>query len=303
MTVQEQGAAHWYVSRNGAQLGPFDTREIEHYFVSGQLMASDAVWRSGWANWARAGDVFKHLIAPPPPPPPPAPPQAEAAPDPPPHAAARFADMPPPAGEKPKPAPAREEEEASEKPTRKAEAGKERHTAKLGGRTITIHRYTGVVVGSERRSQTTVSGGYNNQPVTTNTTHTNEIFLRMPDGSERTLDVEPAGIRIRVGNTVTVLLGTVGDKTDGWYGTVYNQDTRQLGHLPAGIARLAGPPLFKTGLLLLAIATGACVPLAMDRYGNPLPLITGAIAFIVWWMIGLGRRRALREAFANALDD
>ncbi len=319
MTIQDQGAAaHWYVSRSGAQLGPFDTREIEHYFVSGQLTASDAVWRSGWANWARAGDVFKHLIAPPPPPP--AAPPPDAAPAPAAQKAAKLADMPPQAKEtaaghtSARTLPEEDDVEVevtvetksqskTEHASRRAAAGKENPTARVGARIITIHRFTGVVVGSERRSQTRVSGGYNNQPVTTSTTHTNEIFLRLPDGAERTLDVEPAGIRIRVGNTVTVLLGTLGDQTDGWYGTVYNHDTRQLGHLPKGIAKLAGPPLFVTVLVLLGLASLACIPLAADRYGNPLPLILGCIAFAVWGLIGMSKRRALREAFEESLKD
>jgi hypothetical protein len=71
------GEFHWYVVRGEEQAGPFTDTQLRAYAEKGDLKPDDQVWRPGFENWQRAGDV-PGLLQPPkivrPPPPRPAPP-------------------------------------------------------------------------------------------------------------------------------------------------------------------------------------------------------------------------------------
>lgn len=47
----------WYYSKNGNQLGPIGTEEIQSKLASGEIASSDLVWKDGLADWLPAGQV------------------------------------------------------------------------------------------------------------------------------------------------------------------------------------------------------------------------------------------------------
>jgi hypothetical protein len=57
----------WYYSKNGAQLGPIGSAEMQSKLVSGDISPADLVWREGMADWLPAGQVaeLQAMIAPP----------------------------------------------------------------------------------------------------------------------------------------------------------------------------------------------------------------------------------------------
>jgi len=57
----------WYYSKNGAQLGPIGSAEMQSKLASGDISPTDLVWREGMADWQPAGQVaeLQALIAPP----------------------------------------------------------------------------------------------------------------------------------------------------------------------------------------------------------------------------------------------
>ena len=68
------GAAAFHVAVNGQQAGPFDLAALQQQAAAGSLTRASLVWKSGMAQWARAGDVpeLAALFANVPPPVPPA---------------------------------------------------------------------------------------------------------------------------------------------------------------------------------------------------------------------------------------
>ncbi|BCU77690.1 DUF4339 domain-containing protein [Luteolibacter sp. LG18] len=55
----------WYYSKNGTQLGPIGTEDIKAKLGSGEISATDLVWKEGMADWVPAGQVgeLRTLIA------------------------------------------------------------------------------------------------------------------------------------------------------------------------------------------------------------------------------------------------
>lgn len=51
------GAAAFHVAVNGQQAGPFDLASLQQQAASGQLTRASLVWKSGMAQWAKAGEV------------------------------------------------------------------------------------------------------------------------------------------------------------------------------------------------------------------------------------------------------
>ncbi len=47
----------WYYSKNGNQLGPISTEELQSKVVSGEIAKADLVWKDGLADWLPAGQV------------------------------------------------------------------------------------------------------------------------------------------------------------------------------------------------------------------------------------------------------
>jgi hypothetical protein len=68
------GGAAFHVAVNGQQTGPFDAASLAQQAASGQLTRSSLVWKTGMAQWAKAGEVpeLAMLFANTPPPVPPA---------------------------------------------------------------------------------------------------------------------------------------------------------------------------------------------------------------------------------------
>jgi hypothetical protein len=54
----------WYYSREGQQLGPVAWEELYRLASSGQIAATDLVWREGMPNWAEARTIPNLLAAP-----------------------------------------------------------------------------------------------------------------------------------------------------------------------------------------------------------------------------------------------
>jgi len=47
----------WYYSKNGTQLGPIGTEDIQSKLASGEIAQSDLVWKDGMADWLPAGQI------------------------------------------------------------------------------------------------------------------------------------------------------------------------------------------------------------------------------------------------------
>jgi hypothetical protein len=58
----------WYIARDGEQGGPLTDREMQEFIRGGYLHSEDLIWRRGFDNWQRAGDisVFLQLLPSPP---------------------------------------------------------------------------------------------------------------------------------------------------------------------------------------------------------------------------------------------
>jgi hypothetical protein len=57
----------WYIARDGQQAGPLTDREMQEFVRGGHLNSEDLIWRPGFDDWLRAGDisVFLQQISPP----------------------------------------------------------------------------------------------------------------------------------------------------------------------------------------------------------------------------------------------
>ena len=51
--------AKYHVAINGKAEGPFDMSELEQMTLGGTLTENSLVWKSGMANWAKAGDILE----------------------------------------------------------------------------------------------------------------------------------------------------------------------------------------------------------------------------------------------------
>ncbi|MGC4016668.1 MAG: GYF domain-containing protein [Luteolibacter sp.] len=47
----------WYYSKNGTQLGPISTEDIKAKLGSGEISATDLVWKEGMADWVPSSQV------------------------------------------------------------------------------------------------------------------------------------------------------------------------------------------------------------------------------------------------------
>jgi hypothetical protein len=47
----------WYYSKNGTQLGPISSEELKGKAGSGEIFATDLVWKEGMADWQPFGQV------------------------------------------------------------------------------------------------------------------------------------------------------------------------------------------------------------------------------------------------------
>lgn len=47
----------WYYSKNGTQLGPIGTEDIQAKLASGEISQTDLVWKDGMPDWLPAGQV------------------------------------------------------------------------------------------------------------------------------------------------------------------------------------------------------------------------------------------------------
>lgn len=60
----QKESAQWYVLQNQRRLGPIKKRDVLHLLVKEKLQASSYVYRPGFANWKRLGEVpeFTHFL-------------------------------------------------------------------------------------------------------------------------------------------------------------------------------------------------------------------------------------------------
>jgi hypothetical protein len=170
-------------------------------------------------------------------------------------------------------------------------------TIDIGMRKIHIYCFTGVVVDSQKSSQTSVTT-HNNGQVSSHTEHYNEIFVQKENGEEMSAEVGGTGVSIRPGNRVSVLWGIVGNAERGPYTTVVNHDTGAKGHMAKGINDVCGPPFYNMLIILFVFigVMGAGVLLSGD-FGGSIPLLVPTGVYF-WWLTG--RRRKLRAAMVEA---
>jgi hypothetical protein len=51
----------WYIARDGRQVGPLSDRGMQEFVRAGHLHSEDQVWRPGFDNWQRAGEISVFL--------------------------------------------------------------------------------------------------------------------------------------------------------------------------------------------------------------------------------------------------
>jgi hypothetical protein len=54
----------WYYSKNGTQLGPVEQGELLSKIATGEVTASDLVWREGMADWIPSSQVSELSVIP-----------------------------------------------------------------------------------------------------------------------------------------------------------------------------------------------------------------------------------------------
>jgi hypothetical protein len=167
----------------------------------------------------------------------------------------------------------------------------------VGGRRISIYRFTGEVIDSQRSSETSITSHSNGQ-VSSQTYHYNEIFLKDKEGKEISVEVASAGVPIRPGNTVTVAWGILGGKDKGPYTTVYNHDTGGIGHIAKSINDLCGPQLYNM-LIIVFVFVGVIGSFSLlgGNIGSSIIPLAATAGFFYWLT---GRRRVLRAAMEVA---
>ncbi|MBK6496345.1 MAG: hypothetical protein IPO52_05980 [Gemmatimonadetes bacterium] len=163
---------------------------------------------------------------------------------------------------------------------------------RIGSRQISLYRFTGEVLDSQRSSHTTVTSHQNGQ-VSAQTEHYNQVFLRASDGEERSVEVASAGVAVRVGNIVTVGWGLVGSNATGSYATVWNHDTNQVGHIAKAINDTAGPPLYNM-MIIVFVFIGVFNAMGVFAFNLRAIFWVGLTFFFFWWLTQ--RRRTLRAA-------
>ena len=168
---------------------------------------------------------------------------------------------------------------------------------RIGMRRINIHRFTGTVIDSQRSSETSFTGHSNGQ-VVSSTTHYNEIFLRTPQGEERSIEVGNANVPVRTGNVVTVTLGIIGNREKGYYTSVLNHDTGTIGHKAKAINDLAGPTFYNMLIIVFVFVgvMGGALLLKGDS-GAVLPLLA-TVGYFLWIF---RRRKKLRTAMEASM--
>jgi hypothetical protein len=53
----------WYYSKNGTQLGPISEADIRAKITSGEIAASDLIWKEGMGDWQPAGSVKEFSVS------------------------------------------------------------------------------------------------------------------------------------------------------------------------------------------------------------------------------------------------
>ena len=62
-------ASNWYFARQGQQFGPVSSGQLREYAGTGQLLATDLIWKQGMTNWMAAATIpnlFPNAASPPP---------------------------------------------------------------------------------------------------------------------------------------------------------------------------------------------------------------------------------------------
>lgn len=168
-------------------------------------------------------------------------------------------------------------------------------SVQIGSRTVNLYKFTSEVMDSQRSSETQVTS-YNNGQVSSTTHHYNEVFLRAPNGEEISLEIGSSRVSVRQGNTVTVAWGILGNRERGPYTTVYNHNTKSIGHMAKPINDLAGPPGYNMLIILFVIIGVVSVFNLVSLMGL---LGVGATAGFFYWL--LQRRKKLRTAIESAI--
>ena len=47
----------WHYARGGQQLGPVSSAKLKHLASTGQLSATDLIWKDGWEDWREAASI------------------------------------------------------------------------------------------------------------------------------------------------------------------------------------------------------------------------------------------------------
>lgn len=155
-------------------------------------------------------------------------------------------------------------------------------TIKAGGKSIHLHAFSGEVVDQQKSTYTQVTQGSNNQQQVS-TTYYNKVFIRAPDGSERSIEIQDKGFSARAGNKASMIWGIPGSKEEGPYLAVINHDTGALHTLRKPINDLAGPPFYNLLLIVTAIFIAIGVfDLFKGNIGSAIIMVAIGVGGIYW---------------------
>lgn len=126
-------------------------------------------------------------------------------------------------------------------------------TVTAGSKIIDIHAFSGEVVDQEKSSYTEVTRSNNNNYQNATTTHYTKMFIRAPDGEERSLQIVDSGFSVRAGSKASMLWGIPKGKDKGDYVAVVNHDTGAVHTIRKPVNDLAGPPFYNMLLIVAAI--------------------------------------------------
>ena len=171
-------------------------------------------------------------------------------------------------------------------------------TVETGGKTIELHKFTGVVIDEKKWSSTSVAssgGGYNvgsgqNNPVSiSSVTTTNEqIFLKAENGEEMAFQFS-GNIAVRVGNRLTVIWAVFQGQSLKHDVAVINHDTRTP--TVFNISGLSVPPIPLAIQIVWVVSF-----FAICFYG------LGIVALIVLKILRGKEKRSSAEALQREVD-
>lgn len=182
------------------------------------------------------------------------------------------------------------------------------------GKTIEFKTLTGVVLDSDKRSETRISasgGGGHIGPnggtisdisISSSTSTLHEFWIKTDDGSERDVQLKGVDIPLRAGQKITLIsAGKKGDKT-AWYATLinHNANKRWSVHTPDELNKFMKLEVFGYLPWVVAVPIWLIVAIVANSGNVGLWAAGGFLAY--WGFLKFSRARQLASNLQSHLD-